>query len=384
MKFKKIIFYVILFICFSSNAFPCFAEELQDDILNEAGDQLDELNMLEFEKFSDGILLDVFDEDSRGLIEKLMRGEFSGIDEVFGYFIELLNKNLTFVVPICASIIIICVLYNTVGGFLTENSSIKKVVHYALSSALILLILKNVYDLISISRETIGAMVGFMNLVFPLLITLMTVSSGGASGGIFSPIMVILSSSVSNIVVEVAFPVFTICLILSVLGNLSDSVKLETLRNFLKSIVNWVLGISFGLFSAMTSGASLINSGITSNFMKISKNTLSGYIPIIGKYLSSGIDVVSAGSLLIRNSIGVVSLIIMLLIVFIPVIRCLIFSLALKLSAGIVESFADPKTVKMLVGVSESFKTIIFSLIGVGVAFFITVICVIVSSGAGL
>ena len=50
---------------------------------------------------------------------------------------------------------------------------------------------------------------------------------------------------------------------------------------------------------------------------------LSGYVPILGGYLSQGFDLISAGCVLIKNSIGMIGIIAVLYLVLKPILQFL-------------------------------------------------------------
>ena len=66
-------------------------------------------------------------------------------------------------------------------------------------------------------------------------------------------------------------------------------------------------------------------------------------MPVLGGYLSEGLDLAVASVMLVKNAVGVGGVIMMMSIVLAPVIKILIFALGLKLVAGIIEPIGNKR-----------------------------------------
>ena len=101
--------------------------------------------------------------------------------------------------------------------------------------------------------------------------------------------------------------------------------------------------------------------------IKASKFAIKSYIPIIGGYLSEGLDFIMLGSILIKNAIGVAGLIILFVTILSPLIQILLLKLGLQLVAGIVEP-TNNKEISDLI--SSCSKVLLFPIVLIlGVAF---------------
>ncbi len=193
-----------------------------------------------------------------------------------------------------------------------------------------------------------------------------------------------LSALLINGLNGIIFPVFFACVTLSVVGNLTDTVNLTGLRKFLLSFCNWLLGLGFGVFCTFIGGHGLVASGIDNASVKATKFALSSYVPILGGYLSEGFDVVLAGSLLIKNTVGITGIFVVISIVLLPLVRLIVFSLAVKLTSGVVQVVGDDKVSGMLDGVGSAVSMLISLLLGTAFVFFFVMILMVYTVNAGV
>ncbi|MDE5991141.1 MAG: stage III sporulation protein AE, partial [Clostridia bacterium] len=146
----------------------------------------------------------------------------------------------------------------------------------------------------------------------------------------------------------------------------------------------YILGGVFSLFIAFLTFQGLTGGVIDSISIKTAKFALQSYIPILGGYLSDGFDLMLASLVLIKNSLGIVSLLMILSVIALPTIKIAVLSLGLKLASGIIEPICDNKFGKMLHGISTNLTLLIVSLVGVGFMFLLTVMLVIYTFNVGV
>ena len=140
----------------------------------------------------------------------------------------------------------------------------------------------------------------------------------------------------------------------------------------------------FGLFAAFLT-AQGIAGGVVDKFgFNVAKFALSGYVPILGGYLSDGFDLVTASVVIVKNAFGYFSAMVLVAVVVFPLLKVLAFSLVLKLSAAIVEPIGDERVSKLLHTVAGSFNLLITALAGVGFLFFIMIMLMLASCNMGI
>lgn len=385
---KVLLLLTIVIICISVFCTPAFAEEdavekLEDEVM----EQISKLDLTEFERFVKSIDNSLFEVGIRDFLKKLLNGEevltFSKVVEVFG---GSALKEATNSIPLCASIILICILSNTlskISSKITGNAT-ENIVKFVCLAAIIVLLSSSIVSVAKDVKEIIEKITQFMNVIFPIMITLLTVIGGKSSVGIFSPYLTIMSSVLVNGLNSIILPMFFTCFIISVIGCLSDSVKLEGIRKFFKTFCDWLLGLGFGVFSTFLGGQAMISGCFDNMTVKATKFALNSYVPILGGYLSDGFDIVLSGSLLIKNAVGVTGIFIVFSIILMPLIKLVVLSLTLKLTSAFVQTIAEKRVSEMLNSVSSVISMLIALLLGTAFVFFFVLLLMVYTVNAGV
>ena len=135
----------------------------------------------------------------------------------------------------------------------------------------------------------------------------------------------------------------------------------------------------FGLFMTIQGITSATFDGIS---IRATKYAISNSIPIVGGLLKDGFDLIVAGNVLIKNTVGIVILVGMLFTVLAPIVQILCVSLMLKLISAITEPIADIRISDFCMTLSKSLSYLLSVILMVGFMVFITVLLMIFSANA--
>ena len=113
---------------------------------------------------------------------------------------------------------------------------------------------------------------------------------------------------------------------------------------------------------------------------KAAKYAVSNSVPIIGGFLGSGFDLVVAGSVLIKNSVGSCGIILLALVVLPPLIQLVVCNLFMRLSAAVVEPIGEPGFSGVLASLGGAVNYFTAGLLAVGFMYFITMLLLVCSS----
>ena len=105
-------------------------------------------------------------------------------------------------------------------------------------------------------------------------------------------------------------------------------------------------------------------------------------MPIVGGFLGSGFDLVVAGSVLIKNSLGSCGIFLLVIVLASPLIQLAVYTLFLKLSAAVIEPVGDAGTADLLTSLAGALNYFTAGLLAVGFMYFITMLLLICSSNA--
>ena len=341
-----------------------------DKILEELG--LEDGGLFENKTFAEkvqSILDGEFAEDTQGFLQAFLKLIFDGI-------IKLL--------PVLSGIAVVAILCgiitNMKSGFISQATG--EIVFFACFAIVIVLTLSCAAGLIESAENAVRLLKKQMNIAFPILLTLMAGVGGVVSAKAYQPAVALLSGGVAEIVANVILPLFVFTLVFSVVGNLSKSVKLSKLTDFFKSTSVTILAITFTVFTAFMSVQGLTAGAFDSVSIRAAKFATKSYIPILGGYLADGFDLILAGGLLVKNSVGVAGLLLLVSTILSPIIQILAVTFGLKLVAAIVEPATDERITSFLTSVSKNLNMLIVAILAVAFMYFISIMLLIFTSNA--
>jgi stage III sporulation protein AE len=187
-----------------------------------------------------------------------------------------------------------------------------------------------------------------------------------------------------EIIVSAVIPLFILSSVFSVVGNLSETVRLKKMSGFFMKACKWILGTAFFLFIAFLSVQGItaaVHDGVS---VRTAKFAISKYVPIIGGYLSDGFNLVMAGSALVKNAVGMTAVIILILTVLPVVSQTAVFNLSLHLTSAVAEPLGEKRISNILSELAKSTGTLIAVVLGAAFLYFIFLILVICTGSPSL
>lgn len=344
-------------------------EDIEIELGNTIDDLLNDLDLTEF----DSIYIDEYkifgNTTFKEKVIDLLNGEyFENYNSVFSAIFSLVLDGVSSLLPLFLIIIALSILSSLLNNFKANNkNNVSTLVNFVCMAVIVSILAINFKEIISKTSDCLNAMKIQMDTLFPIVLTLMSAIGGNISVGIYKPIVAILSSVISTIFQTMLLPMFALSFLFTIIGSISPNVKLEKLNGFISSVFKWTVGFIFTLFSAFLTVQGISAGKYDGVSIKASKFAIKSYVPIIGGYLSDGLDLIMLGSALIKNAIGVGGLIILFLTILSPLIQIVLLKLGLQLVSGIVETTNN----KQLSGlINDCSKVLIFPIVLIlGVAF---------------
>ena len=159
----------------------------------------------------------------------------------------------------------------------------------------------------------------------------------------------------------------------SVVGYINPRIKLKGFVDFFSSGFKWILGIVFTLFSGFLTIQGISAGKYDGISMKATKFAVKSYIPLIGGYLSEGLDFVVLSSVLIKNAIGMSGLILLLISILSPIIQLVMLKLGMQLASSIVEPLGNSQMSSFLSTCSKIMIFPIALILGMAFMYILTV-----------
>ncbi len=361
--------------------------EISEDLNNSIIDELNEIDFSDLngviEEFQNNST-NIFSIDNiKSKIYSIISGEnavsySSFFASLFSIFVELIVKYL----PMLSLIVAIGVISNLLNGIKSKfnEKSTSGLIHLVCFLAVVVLTIGMISSISEMSVSSIKAMVSQMNAIFPILLTLMIGIGATASAGVFQPIVAIISTYVADFFTYLILPLFTMSFVFGIINNLSDNIKLDKFNSFISSLFKWCVGLVFTLFFAVFTIQGISAGTFDSLSVRTTKYTIKSYIPIMGGYLSDGMDLILSSTILIKNAVGLVGLLMIISTIISPLLEIVVFSLLLKLVSAILQPMGNNKTSNFLMSTSKSITMLSSCIIAVGFMYLISVGLVMMTS----
>ena len=272
--------------------------------------------------------------------------------------LNLLGKEVVTNIKAIISILVIIIIHSILKAISEnlENDEISKLIYYVQYILIVTIIMTNFTDIVKLVQDTSNNLVGFMNLLVPLLITLMMYTGSITTSSVIEPIILFMINFIGNLIQTIIIPSVLILTSLVIISKISDKVQIDRLTKFLKSGIVWFLGIVLTIFVGVISLEGTLASSVDGVTAKTTKAVVSSAIPVVGKILGDAVDTVLGCGVVLKNAIGLVGVIIVLGICIMPIIKLAILTIFYKLVSTVVQPIADEKIVGLLEQIGDIFK----------------------------
>lgn len=377
---KNVVFIIILILILGTNI--SFADT-EDNVINSQMDSFNISNFInEANKYTEDILEDV---DIGELLNNAIRGEIDN-NELLKNIFPLLGEEIKEAIKVMVSIIVI-VLINSVFKSIADNlnnKSVSQITYYVQYILIATVIMNNFSNIITLLKDTITNMTGFLQSLFPLLMTLMLASGSVVSVNMIQPIILFIINLISNIFQTIIIPAVLIGTALAIVSKISDRIQIDKLSKFIKSSSVWVIGILLTIFVGVLSIEGTLGSSVDGITAKTAKAAVSSFIPVVGKVLGDAVDTVIGCSSILKNAIGIVGVIVVIAICILPIIKLAVITIIYHLTAAICEPIADSRVISLISQMADTFKILLAILCATSVMMIIGVTLVINISNTGL
>lgn len=377
---KKIILIFILILILS----PCKVyAETEEKIMSSTQEKF---NISGFIKEAEGYMGESFGEvDLTEMLSQAMQGKIDN-KTLYQKLLKLLGKEVSSSLKILISILVIIVIHGILKSITEnlENTSISQIIYFVQYILIVTLVMSNFTEIIGIVKDTANDLVGFINVLIPLLLTLMVYTGSIATSTVLQPIILFICNFIGNIILNILIPIVLIIVVFSIISKISNRVQVDKISKFLKSGVVWFLGVVLTIFVGVVSLEGTLSSSVDGITAKTAKAAVSSVIPVVGKVLGDVVDSVLGCGVILKNAVGFIGVIVVLGICIMPIIKIGTLSIIYSLAAAVIQPVADEKIVKFLDEMGGVFKLLLGILCSLSVLLIIGVTMVVKISNSGM
>ncbi|AST92454.1 MULTISPECIES: stage III sporulation protein AE [Sutcliffiella] len=349
-------------------------------------EQLDRVGVDEIKQYWDEIMTEYggfLPESQKGDFIDYVTGDKSfSLSEWFKGFLKYLFHELLTNGKLLGSLILLTIfsmfLQTLQNAF--DQKAVSKIAYSVVFMVLIIIALNSFHIAITYTTDAIQNMMAFILALVPLLLALIASSGGLVSASIFHPIIIFLMNTSGLLIQYVVLPLLFLSAILSIVSTLSEQYKVTQLAQLLRNISVGILGIYLTVFLGVISvqgATAAVADGIT---IRTAKFVTGNFIPVIGRMFTDATDTVISASLLLKNTVGILGVVVLLLIAAFPALKVLSLAIIYKLAAALLQPIGGGPVIACLDIISKSVIYIFAALAIVSFMFFLS-ITIIIAAG---
>ncbi|WP_242143741.1 MULTISPECIES: stage III sporulation protein AE [unclassified Bacillus cereus group] len=375
----------LLFACFLFFSLPIVvqASPIEQNVVDQ---QLDKLGIEDVKQFWDGLITKYdgyLPESQKGSFMEFVKGEkeFSIKEWMIGllkYLFHELVANGKLLGTLIMLTIFSALLQSLQSAF--AKSSISKIADAVVYMVLIIFALNSFYVVMTYARETIQTMVDFILALLPILLALIATGGGVVSVSFFHPIIVFLMNTSGLLMNYIVLPLLLLATILSIVSTMSDQYKVMKLSKLFQKVSVGIIGIFLTVFLGVLSvqgTATAVADGIA---VKTAKFVTGNFIPVVGRMFTEAADTVISASGLLKNTVGMIGLVILCLIVAFPAIQIFCIAFIYKFAAAVLQPVGGGAIIQCLDIIGRSIIYVFACLAIVSFMFFLS-ITIIIAAG---
>lgn len=382
-KQKKIILMLILFIIIILKSTISYCNNIDENTISSQQESFGINSFIQNSRQYGGQFFENIDISE--ILNSAIKGEVDN-SGIYKNIVSLLGTEVRTGIKSLISILVIIIIHSILRSISEslENDNISKLIYYVQYIAIVTVIMSNFSDIINMVKETTTNLVGFMNTLIPVLVSLMLYTGSITTTSILEPIILFLINFIGNIVQDILIPIMLIITSISIISKISDNVQVEKIAKFLKSSTIWFLGLILTIFVGVVSLEGTLASSIDGITAKTAKTIVSSAIPVVGKILGDVVDSVLGCGVILKNAVGFVGVIIIIGICILPILKLAVLTFSYKLVSSISEVIADSKIVKLLDQMADIFKILLGILVAISFMVIIGTTLLIKMSNTGM
>ena len=228
-------------------------------------------------------------------------------------------------------LIILILIFTSILKSVVDNSTIEEIVSFGAGIILCLFIIKNFESVSKIAITAIEDLNNYMNFSFPGYAFLLASCGYSKTAASLQSVYVILSNIITIGINRLIVPFLTLCAILGISNTVTNSEEISELIKTMLKFIKYAIGIIITLFSAILGFTGLVTGTSEGVMIKTAKYAISNFVPLVGDCLADTLGTITNTSLVLKNTIGYIGIIVLLIICLLPIIKLYMVSITYKL-----------------------------------------------------
>ena len=256
-----------------------------------------------------------------------------------------LKPELRDVSRMCLSVIVLTLLLGIFSGFAQGSKTILRLVS---SVAIGAVLLNPVNSMISLGANTVTELSEYGKLLLPVMTAAAAAQGGVTSSAALYTGTVFFTSILSFAITKLIIPGVYIFLCLCIANSAFSQEILKKSRDFVKWAITWGLKWVLYIFCGYMSITGVVSGTVDASTLKVTKLTISGMVPVVGKVLSDASETILVSAGLMKNAAGVYGIFAILALCVQPFVEIGALYLLLKFTSAVCGVFAEKSSCDLI------------------------------------
>ncbi len=315
----------------------------------------------------------------RDLLLQLADGDMGKAAELLWILIKEqlsggLYENQQLLFKIAALAVIGAIFTNFAMAFSKEQ--VAETGFYLTYTLLMTLLMSSFVMTTSIVTDVLRALTGFMKVLLPTFCLTLTLTTGNLLSGAYYELMMLAIALADWVMAAILMKLIQVYILTSLVNHISKEDYLSKLSELLAVLIQWsirtVVGLVLGINVIQTMLLPAIDRAKSTAAYK-----LISAVPGVGTAMNTAAGAVIGSGVLIRNVLGMGSLIVILIICVMPVIRVCLVLLSYRVVQAIIQPVSDKRLLDGIESITQGVGMLLQVLFGCVLMFILSlaVVC---------
>ena len=349
---KKIIIFVItiLVFLFINSIFAyaenedADAEQVQKEITQEIEQGITSETPSEAEDFLDNNDISLDDPESVSRI---------GVGDWLDYLIDLVKDFLSSPLKLLGALLLVIVFTSVAVGIISENSSLLNIITIISVLSCTAILFETINDCVDSVSNTISNLSLFIMSYVPIFSSVAAACGNVSSGASYYIVILFLCEIITFLIDYILVPFVSFSLASSIVESINPNLSVNGFSRGLLSAARWILGLAVTIFIGVMTIQGIIGTSVDTIGVKAAKYAASSMIPVVGGAMSEAYSTIMGSLSLIKNSVGVLGIVIILVTALKPVVMVLCLKFSIWLSSVIAAFFEQNRICSLLRGINN-------------------------------
>lgn len=297
------------------------------------------------------------------------------LDLIVEIFLDELYEQRDIILQLLLLILVSALLMNL--SHLFENSQLTNVTFYMIYLMIFVLLMRSFRGLLGQVESVLSGASSFMKVLTPAYFLAITAADGSLTASGYYELVLLTISLVQWILLNIGIPGVQMYVILGIVNYLSTEDFLSKMADLIKTIVIWMTKT----VTAVVVGLQVVQKMVTPALDMLKRGVIektAGAIPGIGNALDSVAEMTIGCAVLVRNCMGAVALIVLVILGLGPIIQIGLTTLLYRLVAAVAQPVTEKRLIKALAVMGDGCGLLLRILVTAEILFLLTITIVAV------